>query len=1013
MKTFTKTCLLALVLFFSTSLIAQQSMSNQIGTKAPDKMELIQLNHGPTVNVPYKPAGSTKATGDDCNDPYLVAALPYNVTAHTTVGAVNDYDNTCLNDFDGGEDVIYEITLAAETTIQVTINPNGTLHTGMALNDDCFDNPSATCLAVATDIWGNGDPYSFTITLDAGTYWLMVDTWPNPTNIADYDLDIEEAGTAPNDECASAIEIGEVTNFFFNNELATGAATTCTDGANIWYKYTPTFTGEAFVDLCGSLFDTQLGVYDACGGTLLACGDDECGGGTDLQSKVLIDVVLGTPVWIEIGGYDGDNGDGYLSIYEKEDCPMTCPPLGIAENETCGTDINGGCNMATPAFTSVNDGDIICGNAWADGGTRDTDWFEVVLTAVSDVTLTVHAEENVIIGLIGQQVAGVAGCDNTTGFLSAYELVPACQDGFIEVAFLAPGTYYFFVAPQVYEDLACPGFDYQATFDFFAVDKGTISGTVDDGTNPIEGVTVTADIYSDVTDASGNYSFDVPPGTYDVTANGFAVGFSTVESLGEVVTKDNTTDVDFTLTQENAPVLDNAFGSFNLVKLEWTGTPPKGGLKSLAVGLESKNDYTPSTTMDLDFTLSVYSWDFEWADYFEMEFPAGFTINSADDLNGVSASIAGQTVSWTGTFYDENFPEEIDFSVNVDIAAISGPQSIDFTIEGDDGTEIESAVTIYEDGGTYVPTFNVYRKLGPIGNTNTFIPIAYGVIGNEYFDEIEAGEWCYFVTQIKADKTESVASNRLCVTVLGPPCTGALDYGEVNDPAMNYTLQFEDEVAWFKFEVPYMMDVMVSTCNSDFDTQYAIYEDCGDFTGTLPTGAFDHVTSGCVDNATENYQYLEDGTYYIAVWGEGGEFGEIELEITQIQMFCILDNWSGYSIYMEPTPPSTISTVLADVAANMVITVRQSPYGIWWPVQNINTIGNISPLVGYKAKTNALDCTVINGTEVVDKTVNLPQGASYLPVRVTYPVDVTEMFSMNPTGNNLLILYDMHTNQVF
>lgn len=1015
MKTFTKTCFLALVLFFSTSLIAQQSMTNQIGTKAPDKMELIQLKHGPTVEVPNKPSGSTKATGDDCNDPFVVT-LPYVVTGHTTVGAVDNYDNTCLNDFDGGEDVIYSLTLAAETTIQVTLDPNGTKHAGIALNDDCFDISSSVCLALATDTWGDGLPISFTITLDAGTYYLMVDTWPNPTNIADYDLSIVEAGTAPNDECVNAIEIGEVTNYFFNNELGTGSSA-CVDEATIWYKYTPTFTGEAFIDLCGSLFDTQLAVYDACGGTELDCGDDECGGG-DLQSKVLIDVTTGTPVWIEIGGFN-DSGDGYLSIYQKEDCPLTCS--GTPEGEACGDDTNGGCNMAVPAFTSVSDGTVICGNAWAEIDTRDTDWFEVVLTSVSDVTMTAEAEENIIIGIIAQAVPGLAGCTNTLDYLSAFEFIPACQEGSVTVGFLAPGTYYFFLAPEVYQGLECAGFDYEASFDIVAVDKGTISGTVTDGTNPVEGVTVTADIYSDVTDEFGDYSFDVPVGTYDVTANGFAVGYSTETETGKIVTKDNTTDVDFVLDDEINPSLISAFGSFNKVKLVWTDAAKglnQGGKdgKYLAGMVVSNNDYD-QVTMDLDFTLTVYSSINYVADYATMTFPAGFTINSADNLNAATPTIAGQTITWNGNFLNNQL-ETIDFSVNVTVdPSVIGPQSIAYFVQGPDINppdmlSFDGSVTVYEDGGSYVPTFNVYRKLGPIGNSNTFIPIAYGVIGNEFVDEIEAGEWCYFVTQIMADKTESVASNSLCVTVTDY-CTDAIDYGQVNDPAEIFNMAFEEEIVWFKFEVPYMMDVMVSTCNSDFDTQFAIYEDCGDYTGTLPTGAFDHVTDGCGDQATENYQYLPGGTYYIAVWGENSEFGEIELEITQIQMFCILDNWSGYSIYMDPAPPTTISTVLADVADNMVISIRQTPYGIWWPPQNINTIGNISPLVGYKAKTNALDCTVIYGTEVADKTVNLPQGASYLPVRVSYPVDVTELFSMDPEDNNLLILYDMHTNDVF
>ena len=150
-------------------------------------------------------------------------------------------------------------------------------------------------------------------------------------------------------------------------------------------------------------------------------------------------------------------------------CDLVCPPAGIPEGETCGGDINGGCNMVIPQFTLVTPNKVICGNAWYDGGTRDTDWFEIVLTQPEHVKMTVISEaQSTVIGMIAQIVPGVPGCANMFGSIDPYAIAPACQATSVEVD-LGPGTYYFFVgldfAGPVYL-CADGGIDYQVTFNY-------------------------------------------------------------------------------------------------------------------------------------------------------------------------------------------------------------------------------------------------------------------------------------------------------------------------------------------------------------------------------------------------------------------------------------------------------------------------------------------------------------------------------------------------------------------
>jgi hypothetical protein len=78
-------------------------------------------------------------------------------------------------------------------------------------------------------------------------------------------------------------------------------------------------------------------------------------------------------------------------------------------------------------------------------------------------------------------------------------------------------------------------------------------------------------------------------------------------------------------------------------------------------------------------------------------------------------------------FYTSELPQEIEFTVNVTVDGLgAGPLVVDFLVEGDEfGLEphsFDGSVTIYEDGGVYVPTFNVYRKLGPVGNSKYIYP---------------------------------------------------------------------------------------------------------------------------------------------------------------------------------------------------------------------------------------------------------------------------------------------------
>jgi VWFA-related protein len=103
------------------------------------------------------------------------------------------------------------------------------------------------------------------------------------------------------------------------------------------------------------------------------------------------------------------------------------------------------------------------------------------------------------------------------------------------------------------------------------------------------------------------------------------------------------------------------------------------------------------------------------------------------------------------------------------------------------------------------------------------------------------------------------------------------------------------------------------------------------------------------------------------------------------------NGWSAISSYQNPDEPE-LENIFAAQISNSSMTIMLGKTGIFWPGQNINTIGNWNPYEGYKVKMNVDDQVVITGEEVVDKTVNLNAGATFLPVLSLEPVPATTIF---------------------
>jgi len=182
--------------------------------------------------------------------------------------------------------------------------------------------------------------------------------------------------------------------------------------------------------------------------TLIDC-DDDGGPGTTSTVKAM-DVKAGDDFKIEVGGSYSNIGNGLLTVEL-----FSCPAGSITEAEPCGDNLNGGCFMSTPAFESVDVGDVACGSLWAVTGQRDVDWYELTINEYAYVAMNVFATGPVVFGLAEQSIPGCTGCEYNSGTINPSEIAEVLEYDTVITYALPPGTHYFVIQPNVFAGYPC------------------------------------------------------------------------------------------------------------------------------------------------------------------------------------------------------------------------------------------------------------------------------------------------------------------------------------------------------------------------------------------------------------------------------------------------------------------------------------------------------------------------------------------------------------------------------
>jgi hypothetical protein len=175
--------------------------------------------------------------------------------------------------------------------------------------------------------------------------------------------------------------------------------------------------------------------------------------------------------------------------------------------------------------------------------------------------------------------------------------------------------------------------------------------------------------------------------------------------------------------------------------------------------------------------------------------------------------------------------------------------------------------------------------------------------------------------------------------------------------------------------------------------------------------SFDPLNGNGNGNVTINYEQNTnpfERTALITV--ESSEANNLETVISLIQGALLAPpdlaielqpGWQLISSYIVPDNPA-LENVFVGISERLVIMLSKN--GIYWPSQNINTIGDWNIVEGYKVYMNQQASLYMYGDITEIEIVNLFKGGNYLPVLSQNPVSAAQIF--NQIENELILAYD-------
>lgn len=337
--------------------------------------------------------------GATCGSSVAVGTLPFTRTGESTACLGNDYSNasigSCGTFYESGEDKVYAYTATGPECISITLSGASTNSIGFQVYNGCPGAAGTSCIGNADG--ANSGTLTGSITLpSAGTYYIIVDTWANPTN-AQYNISISSYGAgAVNDlPCnATPLVLGIPLNGANNcssgaSEPAAPACWLTPNNLNtVWYSAVAPASGQIRVRVIpNTLTNPQVAVYSGVCGTamtLVGCNDDgaACGTTTNYSSDLtLTGLASGSTYYIVVDGYSA--GVGTFSVMASDGAVALTP---LNNGQDCGVYLpvcDTTMSFGDPGFQSFGN---ICdfpggGTNCLLSGERSTVWFEIPILA--------------------------------------------------------------------------------------------------------------------------------------------------------------------------------------------------------------------------------------------------------------------------------------------------------------------------------------------------------------------------------------------------------------------------------------------------------------------------------------------------------------------------------------------------------------------------------------------------------------------------------------------------------
>ncbi len=408
------------------------------------------------LSVALDPPSQCQQAAPPANDTCANAEQVYCGTVSDNID--NLFGTTSLNDpsfscrYDGpaqGYGTFWFRFTASATSARVSLCANQGGDTLLGIYSGTCGN--LTEIACNDDLCGFKSQVCATGLTVGQTYYIQVGSYDDASR-GSYFITVDCPCPPPpaNDNCSGATLVNIPSNTFSSTVNATvdSSVPTCgfslVNAQGVWYRVVG--NGRTLTaSLCSgsTSFDTKISVF--CGNcgllTCIAENDDDCGS----ASQVEWCSENGRTYYILVHGYNGQVGTFFLQMtsdatpcttfQDCTTCDLVCPLNAIQENEPCGGDANGGCNVSPVVYQIIQCGQTICGSMFTVGAVRDTDWYQFTITAPSVITWSVQSESPIEAILVD------TACPPTT---ISFGTADRCGTA-IASAILNPGTYRAFV----------------------------------------------------------------------------------------------------------------------------------------------------------------------------------------------------------------------------------------------------------------------------------------------------------------------------------------------------------------------------------------------------------------------------------------------------------------------------------------------------------------------------------------------------------------------------------------